>query len=189
MRPMFKTFLIAALALAFGLVTGFVVGRRMLERQWAQPYTQVEPGTQNNKSEDGNPTPEVGTKILKPMPIGRSRLALRELTAKDPVVSNVASVGASDDGNELHVVVENRGACTVTSLRGVAYGFDALGHPAPLNKGGETFTAFESKAPLEPGKKTIVALALKDKGVADTTLAIAHVDRTTCADGTRWARQ
>ena len=31
------------------------------------------------------------------------------MTDKDPVVSNVAAVGASDEGVELHVVVENHG--------------------------------------------------------------------------------
>ena len=187
MKPMVKTILFAAIALVLGLIVGFVLGRFTLERQWSQPYTQVPPGSQTNKSEGGNPTPKVGTKILKPMPIGRSRLALKGMTAKDPVVSNVAAVGAGDEGVELHVVVENRGACTVTSLGGVAYGFDAWGKPAALNKGGESFVAFESKAPVEPGKKATVALALKD--VDDATLALAHIDRTTCADGTSWARQ
>ena len=184
---MVKTILFAAIALVLGLILGFVLGRFTLERQWSQPYTQVPPGSQNNKSEGGNPTPKVGTKILKPMPIGRTRVALKAMTEKDPVVSHVASVGSGDDGQELHVVVENHGACTVTSLGGVAYGFDAFGKPAALNKGGETFVAFESKAPLEPGKKATVALALKE--VDDATLAVAQIDRTTCADGTSWARQ
>lgn len=184
---MVKTILFAAIALVLGLILGFVLGRTTLERQWSHPYTQVAPGTQNNKSEGGNPTPKVGTKILKPMPIARSRLALKAMTDKDPVVSNVAAVGAGDEGTELHVVVENRGACTVTSLAGVAYGFDAWGKPSALNKGGETFVAFESKSPVEPGKRATVALTLKD--VDDATLAIAHVDHTTCSDGTSWTRQ
>lgn len=184
---MVKTLLFAAITLVVGLIIGFVLGRFTLERQWSQPYTQVAPGSQNNKSEGGNPIPKVGTKILKPMPIGRSRLALSAMTDKDPVVSNVAAVGAGEDGFELHVVVENHGVCTVTSLAGVAYGFDAWGKPASLNKGGETFVAFESKAPVEPGKRATVALPLKD--VDDATLAVAHIDRTTCADGTSWARQ
>lgn len=184
---MVKTILFAAIALVLGLILGFVLGRFTLERQWSQPYTQVPPGSQNNKSERANPTPRVGTKIVKPMPIGKSRVALKAMTEKDPVVSSVAAVGAGDDGTELHVVVENHGACTVTSLGGVAYGFDAFGKPAALNKGGETFVAFESKAPLEPGKRTTVALALKD--VEDATLALAQIDRTTCSDGTSWTRQ
>lgn len=187
MNPVVKTVLFAAIALVLGLILGFVLGRFTLERQWSQPYTQVAPGSQSNKSESANPAPKVGTKILKSMPIGRSRVALKRMTEKDPVVSNVAAVGAGEDGVEMHVVVENRGACTVTSLGGVAYGFDAFGKPSALNKGGETFVAFESKAPVEPGKHATVALPLKD--VDDATLAVAHVDRTTCSDGTSWARQ
>jgi hypothetical protein len=183
---MLKTILIAAITLVLGLIVGFLVGRFLLERQWSQPYTQVSPADVK-KSEGANPSPKAGTKVLKPMPIGKSRVALRAMTDKDPVVSNVAAVGAGDDGMELHVVVENRGKCTVTSLAGVAYGFDAYGKPSPLNKGGETYVAFESKGPLEPGKKATVGGPLKDVDLA--TLAIAQVDRTTCSDGTSWARQ
>lgn len=180
-----KPILIAAITLVLGLIIGFLVGRMLLERQWSQPYTTATPpGT---KSEGGNPSPIAGTKVLKAMPIGRSRLALRQLTEKDPVVSNVASVGAGDTGVELHVVVENHGRCTVTSLAGVAYGFDANGKASPLNKGGETYVAFQSNTALEPAKKLTVALPLQNVELA--TLAIAHVDRTTCADGTSWARQ
>ncbi len=182
---MLKPILFAAIALVLGLIIGFVVGRMMLERQWSQPYTKATPpGT---KHDVHNPSPAAGTKVLKPMPIGKSRVAIKQLTQKDPVFSDVAAVGAGEDGVELHVVVENRGTCTVTSLGGVAYGFDPYGKPSPLNKGGETYVAFESKAPLEPSKKLTVALPLKDVELA--TLAVAHVDRTTCSDGTSWTRQ
>jgi hypothetical protein len=183
---MMKTILIAAIALVLGLIIGFLTGRLTLERSWSQPYSQVTPGTER-RSEGHNPSPKAGTKILKPMPIGKSRAALRLLTDKDPLISNVAAVGANEEGVELHVVVENRGACTVTKLSGVAYGFDAFGKPSALLKGGENFVAFESKAPLEPGKKLVVAEILKDIDAA--TLSIAHVDRATCSDGTTWARQ
>lgn len=149
---MLKTILIAAIALVLGLILGFLVGRLMLERQWSQPYTQVAPGTEQ-KAAGHNRSPKAGTKVLKPMPIGRSRVALKAMTEKDPVVSNVAAVGAGEDGVELHVVVANNGKCTVTAATGVAYGFDAFGKPAPLLKGGENFVAFELKEPLEPGKK------------------------------------
>ncbi|CAN5925403.1 hypothetical protein BH11MYX4_BH11MYX4_11370 [soil metagenome] len=183
---MMKTILIAAIALVLGLIIGFLTGRFTLERSWSQPYTQVAPGTEK-KSEGHNPSPRAGTKVLRPMPIGKSRAALVPMTEKDPVFSNVAAVGANEEGVELHVVVENRGTCTVTNLSGVAYGFDPFGKPAPLLRGGENFVAFESKAPLEPGKKLIVAEVLKD--IDDATLSVAHVDRTTCSDGTTWARQ
>src|SRR5689334_20639200 len=149
---MMKTILFAAITLVLGLIIGFVIGRVTLERQWSQPYSQVSPGTEN-KAAGGNPSPKAGTKVLKPMPIGKSRAALVSMTEKDPVFSTVAAVGAGENGVELHVVVENRSKCTVTSLSGVAYGFDAFGKPSPLIKGGENFVAFESKVPLEPGKK------------------------------------
>lgn len=185
MKSMLKPILIAAIALVLGLIIGFLAGRTLLERQWSQPYTQATPpGT---KHESSNPSPAAGTKVLKPMPIGKSRAALKQLTDKDPVVSNVAAVGANEFGVELHVVVENRSKCTVTSLGGVAYGFDAYGKASRLNAGGETYVAFESKEALEPTKKNTIALVLK--GIDDATLAIAHVDRTTCADGTSWTRQ
>jgi hypothetical protein len=184
---MMKTILFAAIALVLGLIIGFLVGRVTLERQWSQPYTQVSPATEKKNEGAPNPSPKAGTKVLKPMPIGKSRAALRPMAEKDPVFSNIAAVGANEEGVELHVTVENRGKCTVTSLNGVAYGFDAFGKPAPLLKTGENFVAFESKAPLEPGKKLIVAEILKD--VDDATLSVAHVDRTTCADGTSWTRQ
>ena len=180
-----KTVLFAAIALVVGLILGFLVGRLSLERQWSQPYTQASPP--RTKGEALNPSPPVGTKVLKAMPITKSRAALHALTEKDPVVSNVAAVGANEFGVELHVVVENRSTCTVTSLAGVAYGFNAFGKASRLNAGGETYVAFESKAPLEAGKKLTVALPLK--GIEDATLAIAQVDQTTCADGTTWKRQ
>jgi hypothetical protein len=183
---MLKPILFAVVALVLGVILGFLLGRMTLERQWSQPYTQVSPAAEQ-KSAGGNPSPKAGTKVLRPMPIGKSRAALQAMTEKDPVFSTVAAVGANEEGVELHVVVENRGKCTVTALSGVAYGFDAFGKPAPLNKGGETYVAFESKAPLEPGKKTTVAEALKE--VEDATLAIAQIDKTTCSDGTSWARQ
>ena len=185
---MLKPILFAAIALVLGLILGFVIGRTMLERQWSQPYTQVPQGAQKTKPENGNPTPKPGTKVLKPMPIGKSRAALKGMTDKDPVISSVAAVGAGDDGAvELHVVVENRGTCTVTELSGVAYGFDALGKPSRLNVGGDSYVAFESKTSIEPGKKLTVGQPLKN--VEDATLAVAHIDRTTCSDGTSWTRQ
>jgi uncharacterized protein YneF (UPF0154 family) len=181
-----KTIVLAVIALVLGLVIGFMLGRFTLERQWSQPYTQVKPRTEQ-RTAGHNPSPKAGTKVLKSMPIGKSRAALASMTAKDPVVSNTAAVGSNDDGVELHVVVENRGTCTVTALSGVAYGFDADGKPSPMLKGGENFVAFDLKKPLAPGKKTILSEDLKD--IDDATLALAQIDRTTCSDGTTWTRQ
>lgn len=184
---MLKMIVLAVITLVIGLILGFVIGRVTLERQWSQPYTQVAPGAQKTKSEHGNPTPQPGTKVLKPMPIGKARAVLKGMTEKDPVFSTVSAVGANEDGVELHVVVENRGKCTVTELSGVAYGFNPMGKPASLNSGGENYVAFESKGPLEPGKKLTVPEVLKN--VDDATLAVAHIDRTKCSDGTSWTRQ
>ena len=186
---MTKTILFVAIALVLGLILGFVAGRMLLERQWSKPYTQVSPATEQ-KAADGNPSPKAGTKVLVPMPIGKSREALKALTAKDLVVSSVAAVGGDEEGLELRVVVENRGPCTLNLVEGVAYGFDPLGKPAALLKGGENYMAFSafSKRPLEPGKKRIVQRALKEGSGDDATLAIAEIDHTTCTDGTSWTR-
>lgn len=181
-----KTVLFALITLIVGLVVGFFVGRMLLEKQWSQPYTQVSPATERTNV-GANPSPKAGSKVLKAMPIGRSRAALQPVVEKDAVRSHVAAVGAGDEGVELHVVVENHGACKVTSLAGIAYGFDAFGKPAAVLKGGENYVAFESKDAIDPGAKKMVALPLKD--AEDATLAIAQIDRTTCADGTSWARQ
>lgn len=181
-----KTILFVAIALVLGVILGFVAGRALLERQWAKPYVQVSPSTEQ-RSAGGNPSPKAGTKVLAPMPIGKSREALKALTAKDPVVSNVGAVGFDEDGLELHVVVENHGPCTLNLVEGVAYGFDAYGKPARLLKGGENFMAFTARRPLEPGKKRIIQRNLKE-GAEDATLAIAHIDHTTCTDGTSWTR-
>lgn len=181
-----RTLLFTAIALVIGLIVGFLAGRFALERQWSKPYTQVSPETEQ-KSAGDNPSPKAGTKVLKSMPIGKSREALKSLTEGDLVVSPVAAMGAGDDGVELHVVVENHAKCTLGSFEGVAYGFDAKGKPAPVLAGGENFVAFSSKTPLEPGKKATVAAPMKNAELA--TLALAQVDRTTCTDGTSWARR
>jgi hypothetical protein len=186
MKPKLKTALLLAIVLFAGLIVGYLFGRFTLERQWSQPYTQAGPPP-TGAPDEINPSPTPGTKVLKAMPIAKSRAALASMTGDDPVVSHVAAVGWGANRAELHVVVESHAKCTVTSLGGVAYGFDPLGMPAPLNKGGATYVAFTSKTPLEPGKTTTIAAPLK--GIEDATLAIAQIDRTTCADGTTWARR
>lgn len=174
-------------ALAVGIAIGFFVGRSMLERKWADPLTTITPDAEKRASAgEADPTPKAGTKILKAMPVGRARAALKTFTEKDPLVAAVSDFGSGDNGIELHVVVENRGKCAVTEMSGVAYGFDAFGMPAKANKNGETYVAFASDAGVEPGKKVLVAQLLKNAG--DATIAIAQVDHAKCADGTTWAR-
>lgn len=186
LSPMLKTALIAAIALIVGLILGLLLGRFTLERKWSQPYTQAPALPAGGSEQPQNPSPFVGSRVLKPMPIGKTREVLRAMTDRDPVSAPVAAVGAGESGVELHVVVENRSPCTVTSLEGVAYGFDAYGKPSVLNSGKATYVAFSSSAALEPGKKATVALPLRGAELA--TLAVAHVDRTACADGTSWKR-
>ncbi len=182
-----KIIVAAVVALVVGLVIGFFAGRVLLEHKWSQPYAVLTPSEATKAAEGADPSPPAGTKVLKPMPIGRARVALAELTASDPMRSPGASVGAGEDGVELHVVVENKSACKITGASGVAYGFDPRGRPAATNKHGEPFVAFKLEAPLEPGKKAIVSEKLRFAESA--TLAVAHIDATTCADGTAWKRQ
>lgn len=182
-----KIAIAAVLAFLIGTALGWFLGRRATEAAWSQPYAQVSPDVEQRSSgNDADPAPKAGTKILTKMPIGRARQALAELTANDPAVSRVTSFGASDDGVELHVVVENRGKCTIKKVAGVAYGFDARGRPAKANKGGENYVAFSGETTIEPGKHDVIAQASKNGQLA--TLAIAQIDKTTCEDGTTWAR-
>lgn len=185
---MMKIGIAAAVALVVGLVIGYVLGRNAAERQWSQPYAQISSEAEKaaSSAKDADPTPPAGTKVLTPMPMGRARLALAELTKQDPAVAPVASFGADDEGFELHVVVENKGKCTIKELSGVAYAFDPRGHAAKANAGGETYVAFTHKGEIAPGKKETVAAKLKN--ASEATLALAQIDRTTCADGTTWAR-
>ncbi len=179
----------AVAALVLGLVLGYFLGRAATERQWSSPYAEVSPADEAKASsaKDAAPTPRAGTRVLKSMPIGRARLALASTTAKDPVLAPVVAFGSGRDGIELHVVVENQGKCTVKSLEGVAYGFDPYGMPAKANAAGEPYVAFSFTGTLDPGKKELVAARTRHAETA--TLAVAHVDRTTCTDGTSWARQ
>jgi hypothetical protein len=181
---MVKQVLPAVLALVVGLVAGYFIGRSKVQSEWSQPMMSSAPATAGT---DSNPSPQAGTQVLKPMPIGKSRSVLKGMTAKDPVVTMSASVGQGDEGTELHVALVNRGKCTVTALSGVAYGFDPHGAPAPLNADGTTFVAFELRGKLAPGEKGLAAQKLSHSDNA--TLAVAHVDKTNCDDGTAWTRQ
>lgn len=172
---------VAVAALAAGTAIGFVVGRSTLARRWDAPF-ELAPAA----PADGDPAPAAGARVAKAMPIGRVRLALADVIAHDPVLVRSASVGASDDANELHVMVENRGSCTITKLAGVAYGFDPHGLPAKTNRDGSNRVAFEGDVVLPPGKKAVIARQLRYAAAA--TLAVAHVDTTTCSDGPAWRR-
>jgi hypothetical protein len=176
-------------ALVVGAALGFFIGRWMLERAWRQPVLELEQGEHDKLAQaDADPVPSAGTKILKPMPLERTRRALKEITKDDPIVMNVAAVGNGEDGSELHVEIKNNASCTVTSFSGVAYGFDSYGVPAKVNKSGEHFVAFsEDKVEIEPGKNHLHAAKLRYPDTA--ALAVAHVDAYKCKDGASWARK
>lgn len=181
--------LAAVAALVVGLLIGFFAGRWMLERSWRQPQLLLTPDDEKRlAADDADPVPPAGTKILRPMPLQRSRDAHRELVKNDPLRSRVAAVGNGEDGAELHVDVINNGKCTVTSLNGVAFAFDAWGEPAMANKHGENYVAFSAdKIEIEPGGHYLVAQKLRYPETA--SLAIAQIDAYACKDGPPWKRQ
>lgn len=178
-----KTILIAIGALVLGLVIGFFVGRAWLERQWQNPLLTVTAAAKP----DADPSPAPGSRVFRAMPLGKTRAAVGEFVKSDPVVMTVGSVGTDSDSNsELHLVLENKGACAVKSVEGVAYGFDATGKSVPLNRGGEHYVAFRGDQAILPKEKALFAAKLRYSETA--SLIVAHVDRTSCADGTTWAR-
>lgn len=186
---MLKIIIAAGVALILGIIIGFIVGRATLERKWSQPYAAITPAEeQKSASQDADPTPKAGTKVMKAMPLARARMAMKAFTANDPVQSPTASFGQGDEGIELHVTVENRGKCKLSNVSGVAYGFDANGLPAAANKHGETYVALNSKLekPLDPGQKTMVSM--KMRYAENATIALAHIDATECTDGPAWKR-
>lgn len=174
--------------LVLGILIGVGIGRFASERSWSGPPIVLTPADESRAAgKDADPTPGAGTTVMRAMPIGRMRATLQPFTEKDPVVATVVAIGAGEDGLELHVVVENRGRCTVTAASGVAYGFDAHGRSAAMNQGGEHYAAFHGeKLTLEPGAHTMIAQKLRHADAA--TLGLAHVDQTACADGTTWRR-
>lgn len=188
---MTKVILAAAIALVVGLIVGFFAGRALLERQWRQPQMQLEQDRANKLAEDdADPVPAGGTKILRTMPLERTRLAAKEITKSDPLVMNVGAIGNGDEGAELHLELQNNAKCVITKFSGVAYGFDAWGVPAKLNKHGENFVAFapgkDDDVAIEPGKTYLHAQKLRYPETA--SLAVAHVDSYSCKDGTSWKR-
>lgn len=186
---MSRTILIAAATLVLGLVAGFFLGRFTLERSWSQPYVLL---SQSDISEGkgANPAPKPGARVLKPMPLARSRQVMNELTKTDPLVMTVGAVGNGDHGAELHLTLEHRDGklrCQIASYSGIAYGFDAWGKPAKLNQKGEHFVAFSGeKLELQVGEKHLHSAELKD--IDNASLAVAQVDEVICANGERWQR-
>lgn len=184
-----STYLGIALALlALGLLVGWFVGRWQLEQSWAEPMVISAADVERSSQGDADPTPQAGTRVLAAMPLQRARHALHDLVASDPVQMTIGSIGRSDGLMELHLTLHNRGECEVTEVEGVAYGFDASGHSRRLNRGGEHYVAFRStELALAPGASSQEAYPLLHPDTA--SIALAQVERVSCADGTRWSRQ
>lgn len=178
------------LLLAFVFAAGYFIGRAKLEREWRLPpmaLTEAEVGKM--KVDGADSPPRVGSKVFGPMPLVRFRDVLGSFTAKDPVRALIGSVGRSEgEGGELTLVVKSEAPCEIAEVEGVVYGFDSWGRAATLNKGGEHFMGFaikEKVAPKEPKK----SLSTPVKNPGATAIALAQIDRYTCANGTSWTRQ
>ena len=88
----------------------------------------------------------------------------------------------------LNLDLKNRGKCAVTALAGTAYGYDAYGRPAQMNAGGEYYVAFNEEKIEDLGPDQVHSLSVNLAHAQYASLAVAHVDEVTCADGTKWAR-
>ena len=182
------TIIACVVCLGLGGGIGFWLGRWTLEQKWRDAITIVSPEDQERASKKGaDPTPKPGTKVLKQMPIGRMRVAMHELVDKDPVKVTVGTFGRNDESTELHLNIKNDSKCEVTSVEGVAYGFDAWGRSMPVNLGGDHYIAFtQDKLKVAPGGKGYVSQEVHNASVAN--MALAQVDSYTCSDGTTWKR-
>jgi len=183
--------LVGGACLLVGLLVGIFLGRFLLEREWSQPAVLLRVSAadaRRSTGKDADPCPKEGALVLGPAPVARARMVLAEITKSDPLVITVGDVGNSDEGNELHLDLRNRGKCAVKSFSGTAYGYDAYGKPSAMNKGGEYYVAFgeDNVADLGPNQTHSLNMLLHHVSVA--SLAVAHVDQVTCADGTKWAR-
>jgi len=186
-----KLILVGGACLVVGLVVGIFVGRWLLERQWSQPQVLERlsaADAQRSTGKDADPSPKEGSLVLRGAPLARARMVMADVTKNDPVVLTVGDVGNSDEGNELHLDLKNRGKCAVKSLSGTAYGYDSYGKPARMNKGGEHYVAFseDNLSDLAPEQTHSLTLLLHHVDIA--SLAVAQVDQVTCTDGTKWAR-
>jgi hypothetical protein len=184
--------LVGLACLVVGGAIGFFVGRAMLEREWSQPAVLKRlsaADVQRSKSgKDAAVIPKEGALVLGRAPLSRARMVVAELTRQDPVVLEVGDVGNGDDGLVLNLDLKNRGKCAVTALSGTAYGYDAYGKPAPMNLGGEHYVAFEEDEIEGLTPNAVHGLSVNLHHAQAASLAVAHVDRVTCADGTQWAR-
>ena len=194
MRPIALAVILSLSTLVIGMVAGYFIGRWSLDREWRDPLVIVGADDQaRSAANDADPTPKAGSRVMRRMPLRKTREAVARLTERDPVRVTVGSVGRGDDGDvELHLALKNDSKCEVVSFEGVAYGFDAWSRPATMNRRGEHYVAFTSdgksddQPKIEPSGKA--QLAQKLRYVDTASIAVAQIDAYTCADGTRWNR-
>jgi hypothetical protein len=174
-------------AVLVGLLVGWLVGRWDLERRWSEPRTISADDVRRSSEGDADPTPPAGTVVMAAMPVQRARAALADLVAEDPVRVPVGSIGRSDGEMFLHLTLVNHGTCAVREVEGVAYGFDAWGRSARLNRAGEHYVAFHATdLDLAPGASAFEEYPLHHPDIG--SIALAQVERVACADGTSWSR-
>jgi hypothetical protein len=184
--------LVGVACLVVGGLLGFFVGRSMLEREWSQPAVlkrlSAADAQKSKAGKDAALIPKEGSLVLGRAPIARARQVLAEITKADPVVLSVGDVGNGDDGLVLNLDLKNRGKCAVTALSGTAYGYDAWGKPAKMNAGGEHYVAFSEEKVEDLAPEQVHAVSVTLHHAEAASLAVAHVDSVTCADGTKWNR-
>jgi hypothetical protein len=178
---------IGIVLLLVGGIVGWLAGRWSLEQAWAAPVTIGADDARRSSEGDADPTPAAGTVVLAAMPLQRARHALHDVAADDPVRMRIGSIGRSDGEMFLHLTLVNHGTCAASEVDGVAYGFDAWGRSARLNRGGEHYVAFHATGlDLAPGASSLQEFPLHHPDIA--SIALAQVDHVRCADGTEWAR-
>ena len=141
-----RVVLAALLALAVGLTAGYFWGRWSLEQQWRRPMAPITQGAfERSSAESADPTPAVGTSVIRPMPLARTRVVLRELTATDPVKVTVGTRDAGKTGRTPPGPAQRRGVRG--RLRRGRVRVRAWNRPSPMNKGGEHYVAFQRRFP------------------------------------------
>ena len=188
-----------ALALLVGLAIGFIAGRITMERKWADPFMVVTAKNHErssvkdkNPAQNPDPTPAVGARIFRALPLARMRMEANKLTAKDPLKVTLTSFGNGEDGGELHLMMQSDETCVIKEFSGVAYAFDSHGIPAKANRAGEPyllFTATLTGAEFKPiAAKGKYIHSQKVAHTYNASLGVAHVDSYTCDNGKVWRR-
>jgi hypothetical protein len=184
-----KVTLIAVFVAAIlAFVVGWFAGRWALDREWSNAVVTISEGdVKRSQVEGADPTPAAGTRVMRALPLRKAREFIKGYTEKDPVIAKVGSFARDDDDKDLHLVVHNRGTCKANHFSGVAYGYDAWGHPSPVSKNGDYYIAFDIKdSTIDPGASGQLSMKVKDPGIA--SLAVAHLDAVGCENGPGWKR-